>query len=71
MNAYLVFILAIIIVSYLLELIVEFLNVKNISPELPDEFKGIYDNERYKKCTTGIYNLEFLLLIVYRIFNVN
>ncbi len=49
MNAYLVFILAIIIVSYLLELIVEFLNVKNISPELPDEFKGIYDNERYKK----------------------
>ncbi|MBN2317506.1 MAG: M48 family metallopeptidase [Acidobacteria bacterium] len=49
MNYYLIFILAIIIGSYLLDLFVERLNLRNLTTELPEEFRGHYDQERYKK----------------------
>ena len=49
MNPFLVIILVILIGSYFLTLIVEFLNLKYLSPSLPDEFKGFYDEERYLK----------------------
>jgi STE24 endopeptidase len=72
MNGYLIFILAVIIISYILDLIIELLNLKNISPILPDEFKGYYDDERYKKSQlytreniiTGIINKTFFEVIV-------
>ena len=48
MNAYLIIILAILIVSYFLDLAVESLNLKNIAPELPGEFEGYYDSEKYR-----------------------
>jgi STE24 endopeptidase len=35
--------------SYFLDLIVETLNLKNIKPELPGEFEGYYDSEKYRK----------------------
>lgn len=49
MNAYLIFILALLVFNWLLNLIVETLNVRNVSTEIPDEFKGIYDAEKYAK----------------------
>lgn len=49
MNIFLVIILAIIIGSYLLELIVEKLNLKNLQTELPGEFTGYYDRAKYQK----------------------
>ncbi|MBN2400932.1 MAG: M48 family metallopeptidase [Spirochaetes bacterium] len=72
MNGYLIFILAVIIVSYILDLIIEILNLKNISPQLPDEFKGTYDDDRYKKSQlylrentiAGLINKTFFTIIV-------
>jgi STE24 endopeptidase len=49
MNYYLPIILAIIIGSYLLELFVERLNLRNLKTGLPEEFEGYYDGERYRK----------------------
>lgn len=47
MNGYLVFILALLVFNGLLSLIVETLNVRNLSTEIPEEFRGIYDHEKY------------------------
>lgn len=48
-NGYLVFILAIMLGNYILSLLVENLNLKRLSPELPREFEGHYDVEKYAK----------------------
>ncbi|MCK9573841.1 MAG: M48 family peptidase, partial [Candidatus Omnitrophica bacterium] len=48
MNIYLIIILSIIVIEYLLNLIVERLNVKHASSELPSEFEGFYDAQKYK-----------------------
>ncbi len=71
MNGYLIFILIVIIGTYLLELIIELLNLKHISPELPAEFKDTYDEERYKKSqyylrdntVSGLVNKTFFTLV--------
>ena len=42
-------ILAILIVDFLLERVLEYLNTTRWSDALPDELKGIYDEERYRK----------------------
>lgn len=47
MNGYLIFILALLVFSWLLSLIVETLNVRNVSTEIPAEFQGVYDDEKY------------------------
>ncbi|MDD5584571.1 MAG: M48 family metallopeptidase [Candidatus Omnitrophica bacterium] len=47
MNIYLVIILVILIGEYLLDVIVEKLNVRAASPALPDEFSGFYDAQKY------------------------
>ena len=49
MNLYLIIILTVLLGKYLLDLIVDRLNIKNLTPELPDEFKGFYDAEKYAK----------------------
>lgn len=49
MNYWLIFIIAVIMLSYLLELTVSILNLKALSPELPGEFKDIYDKNQYEK----------------------
>jgi STE24 endopeptidase len=72
MNGYLIFILAVIIVSYILDFFIELLNLKNISSQLPSEFKGTYDDERYKKSQlylrentiVGLINKTFFTIIV-------
>jgi len=49
MNIYLIIILAIIIVDYILDIVVDTLNVKHTKTDLPEEFEGHYDAEKYKK----------------------
>ena len=49
MNPYLIFILVILIGSYILELVLDFLNVRYLKTDLPEEFEGYYDGEKYKK----------------------
>jgi STE24 endopeptidase len=48
-NYFLVIILAILIGTYVLDLIVDTLNVRHAKTDLPEEFKGFYDSEKYKK----------------------
>ncbi len=49
MNIYLAAILIILTGSYLLDLIADILNLGHLKPELPDEFKDIYDPLRYRQ----------------------
>ena len=47
MNGYLVLILALLTLHWLLSSIVEILNVRNVSAEIPDEFRNVYDEKKY------------------------
>ena len=49
MNSYLIIIIAIIVIRYAVDLIVDLLNINVISEKLPVEFKEWYDNEKYSK----------------------
>jgi STE24 endopeptidase len=49
MNTWLIIILFILLTSYLLELSVSLLNIRALSPNLPDEFRTIYNNQEYRK----------------------
>jgi len=49
MNGYLVFILGVLLLSYLLELVVALLNLRSLTPQLPEEFVGVYDPEQYAR----------------------
>jgi STE24 endopeptidase len=49
MNFYAVIILATLIVSYLIDLFTEVLNLKALRKELPREFEGVYDSGKYRK----------------------
>jgi STE24 endopeptidase len=49
MNGYLIFILALLVFNWLLSLVIETLNVRHLSTGIPDEFHGIYDDEKYAK----------------------
>lgn len=49
MNGYLIFILALLVFDWLLSLIVETLNVRHVSTEIPEEFTAVYDAEKYAK----------------------
>jgi len=69
-------IVAILIADYLLGRILDYLNAKNISLELPEELKGIYNEEEYKKSQqyerdnqkmsliTSTFNLIVILLFL-------
>jgi len=49
MNIYLMAILAILVGSYLLDLIADLLNLRHINPGMPGEFKDVYDPLKYRK----------------------
>ncbi len=49
MNIYLIIILTILLVDYVLDFIVDHLNIKNIDPNLPPEFAGYYDAAKYRR----------------------
>ncbi|MCK5850449.1 MAG: M48 family metallopeptidase [Kiritimatiellae bacterium] len=48
MNTYLIIIISILTISYLLDTVVNFLNVQHLKEQLPQEFEGWYDAERYR-----------------------
>ncbi|MDD4873022.1 MAG: M48 family metallopeptidase [Kiritimatiellae bacterium] len=49
MNSYLIIILLILAGRYLVELIADWLNVKAIQTDIPAEFNGYFDAEKYRK----------------------
>ncbi len=49
MNYFFIIILVIIIGNYLINLLVEWLNLRHLRIELPEEFVGYYDAEKYAK----------------------
>jgi STE24 endopeptidase len=49
MNSYLVFILAVMVGSFLIEAVVSLLNLRALDPELPAEFSDVFDRERYAR----------------------
>src|SRR5262245_59272353 len=49
MNIYFVLIISIIVVDFIVDRWLDYLNLKNWSPELPKEAEGIYDAEKYRK----------------------
>ena len=49
MNLFLIIILIILLGDYILGLVVDTLNVKNLQTDLPEAFSGYYDAEKYKK----------------------
>ncbi|MCK5707479.1 MAG: M48 family metallopeptidase [Candidatus Aureabacteria bacterium] len=63
MNIYLIIIITVLIVEYILDLYVEWMNVKNVSCELPDEFKEYYDAAKYKRSQEYLKENTFFGLI--------
>ena len=49
MNFFLAFILVILVGDYFLDLIVGTLDVRHVKTQLPEEFRGFYDAEKYEK----------------------
>lgn len=49
MNGYLIFILAVLLLGYLLETVVSLLNLRALTPVLPPQFADIYDEEQYTR----------------------
>lgn len=49
MNTLFIIIVSIIIVEFIFDKILDILNLRNLSPKLPEEAKGIYDEEKYRK----------------------
>jgi STE24 endopeptidase len=47
LNAYLTFVLIVLVGDYLLDVILNILTIKRLNPKLPTEFIGYYDTERY------------------------
>lgn len=49
MNPYLLLIIAILFAEYALDNLVNILNLRALSTKLPEEFRGVYDDEKYSK----------------------
>ena len=49
MNLYMLLIIFFLVIVYIVETVADRLNVKNISSEIPPEFEGYYDKEKYVK----------------------
>ncbi len=49
MNPYLLFILVVLVLGYCLNLLIAVLEIRNLQPELPTEFKDVYSPEKYTK----------------------
>src|SRR5687768_15738226 len=49
MNAYFVIILAALIIIHLVEIAAEWLNLRALRPEVPADFRGVFDAEKYRK----------------------
>jgi STE24 endopeptidase len=52
MNPYLPLILAFLAGSWLLDAVADLLNLRHAAPELPDEFRDVFDSEKYRRAQT-------------------
>ncbi|MCW5209972.1 M48 family peptidase, partial [Desulfobulbus sp. US1] len=70
MNPYLIFILTVLVVGYLLDLVVSFFEIRSLQPELPTEFRDVYDEEKYRtsqeytKVTTGFSVIQETVTLI-------
>ncbi|MDH5721526.1 MAG: M48 family metallopeptidase [Spirochaetia bacterium] len=74
LNIYAAIILSALIIQFLIEMISNILNIKYLSPKLPEEFKGVYKPDEYSKSQkytraktkfgmiSTVYDLMILLL---------
>ena len=46
-STYLAFVVGLLVFSYLLNLVVNWLNLQHLQPEIPEEFEGWYDDAKY------------------------
>lgn len=49
MNSWLIIILVILVANFILETVISVLNLKALSPQLPSEFKDVFDDNEYEK----------------------
>lgn len=49
MNLYALIILLTLIIDYVVDIITDYLNIRSLDDELPKEFEGVYDAEKYKQ----------------------
>ena len=76
MNIY-IFIIIAILFEYLLSILINILNLKNLSHNLPDEFSDLFDNKKYLKSQrytkenikfslfTSTFSTVLILVIIY------
>ncbi|MCW5213541.1 M48 family metallopeptidase, partial [Desulfobulbus sp. TB] len=70
MNAYLIFVLSVLVGGYLLDLVVSFLELRSLQPELPTEFRDVYEKEKYRKSqeytkvTTGFSLIQETITLI-------
>ena len=78
MNQYLIFILAVILIGYFLDLTISIVNLRSLDSRLPDEFIDVLDGQRYaksqnytrttttfsviKETTTAVLTVAFILI---------
>ena len=83
MNFYYIFIISAIIIEFILARTTGYLNIKSLSPELPEEFKNSYNESKYNQSqrytrtnekfdvVTGTFDFLFIMcIIVFGLFNV-
>lgn len=83
MNIYLIIILFILIGGYFFNLVIDILNIRSAKADLPDEFKGYYDSQKYMQSQnylkektrthlihSGLLTFIFVLLIFTGFFNI-
>ncbi|MGA1795848.1 MAG: M48 family metallopeptidase [bacterium] len=76
MNIYLIIILAALVAGFVVECIGDFLCIRSLDMTLPDEFKGMYEPERYARsqqytrskaqfdCISSAFSLVFVLTFI-------
>ncbi|MBS3740904.1 MAG: M48 family metallopeptidase [Candidatus Cloacimonetes bacterium] len=73
MNIYLIIILAAILVEYVIDLVANHLNLKNLKTTLPGEFEDVFDEVKYAKSqhytreTTKFSNIQSTFMVIVKI----
>ncbi|MBI5361284.1 MAG: M48 family metallopeptidase [Planctomycetes bacterium] len=68
MNLYLPLIIVILVGNYILGLITDYLNIRHLETDLPGEFDGYYDSEKYKKSQTYLKENTIFKFIIDTVF---
>jgi STE24 endopeptidase len=63
MNLYFVFVLVLLVLEWILSSISEILNLNNFSLKVPEEFAGVYDQEKYSLSQKYMHDKTILTLV--------